>query len=290
MSTITITPYTKCSTLVRAPTLRGASPAPGSAAFEKKLTKRLRAAAPADDSFKSRLVYKATSWIDRVRGLPKRVIELPAAPPPSRAASCTVPLIFVTSEEESGAEFKPVARQQRVKTVRPKDGTLVVPRVRYTWQWNPEADVLSDLPQKLAQPDLAYLDDSLDSIPEEADQVVDVRQRLSDMDALVEMLRAEIAAEGRADEDSCDYSDETVRMGVPGLVFDKNDSPVLENTSMPVTPVLRFTPATPTIDDGEFKTAEEFELDLSAEQDEILKFLGGMWSGAARGLLGWLRL
>ncbi|KAA1477035.1 hypothetical protein DENSPDRAFT_884759 [Dentipellis sp. KUC8613] len=280
MSTITITPSTKCSTLVRAPSLRGARPAPGSAAFGKKLTKRLRAVAPADDSFKSMLVHKAASWIDRVRGLPKRVIELPAAPPPSRAASLTVPLIFVTSEEERGAVFKPVVRQQRVKTVRPKDGTLAVPRVRYTWQWNPEADVLSELPQKLAQPDLAYLEDSLDSIPEQADKIVDVSQRLSDMDALVEMLRAEIAAEGMADEDSYDYSDDTVRMSVPGLVFDKRDSPVLGDASMPVTPVLEFTPATPTVGDDEFKTAEEWELDLSAAEDEILKVLGDMWSGA----------
>ncbi|TFY71505.1 hypothetical protein EVG20_g1489 [Dentipellis fragilis] len=260
----TDTSSTKCSTLVRAP-LSASQPRPGSEAFEKQLRKRLRRVAPADDSFKSRLAYKANSWIDRVRGLPKRVIRLPTAPPPSRAASLVLPLIFVTCEDEMGVEYKPVARRQRVKTTKAKKGSLVEPRVRYSWQWNPKADVPTERPVGLAPPpDVAPLQEEglLAAIPEEPESddghVVDVCQRMADMDVLVARLRAEMDAEGS--EDSAD----TVRM--PSLVREDGDSPALDRSQ------------DTTIGEDEYQTAQEdCDSDVVAEHAALIKYMSKLW-------------
>ncbi|KAA1466922.1 hypothetical protein DENSPDRAFT_891268 [Dentipellis sp. KUC8613] len=263
MSSKTGASSTKCSTLVRPP-LSASEPRPGSEVFEKQLRKRLRRVAPADDSFKSRLAYKANSWIDRVRGLPKRVIRLPKAPPPSRAPSIVLPLIFVTSEEETCVEYKPVARRQRVKTTKAKHGSHLEPRVRYTWQWTPKADVPTERPAEPTPADDAPLqvEGTLEAIPEEPGpgdvHVVDVRQRMADMDVLVARLRAEMEAEGSED------SAETVRM--PSLMRDDGDSPALDRSQ------------DTTIGEDEFGTAEEDrDSDIIAEHAALIKFMSKLW-------------
>ncbi|TFY56614.1 hypothetical protein EVG20_g8863 [Dentipellis fragilis] len=87
MSSIAITPPIDCSTLVQASAARATDHPQGSEAFEQQLSKRLGEVTAAPRTIAGKLVFKATNWIDRVRGLPKRAIALPAAPPPSRAAS-----------------------------------------------------------------------------------------------------------------------------------------------------------------------------------------------------------